>query len=86
MKFGMFLIGDNSPELNKDLKEYYAEIIEQVQLAETLGFECFWFGEHHFDFFGIIPSPPVIMSVAASNPSEPIFPSVHARCKGSWRA
>ena len=67
MKFGMFLIGDNSPELNKDLKEYYTEIIEQVQLAETLGFECFWFGEHHFDFFGIIPSPPVIMSVAAKS-------------------
>jgi alkanesulfonate monooxygenase SsuD/methylene tetrahydromethanopterin reductase-like flavin-dependent oxidoreductase (luciferase family) len=65
MKFGMFLIGDNSPDLNRNLKDYYDEIIEQVQLAEALGFECFWFGEHHFDFFGVIPSPPVMMSVAA---------------------
>lgn len=64
MKFGMFLIGDNSPDLNRNLKDYYDEIIEQVQLAEALGFECFWFGEHHFDFFGVIPSPPVMMSVA----------------------
>ena len=67
MKFGVFLIGDNSPELKKDLRDYYAEILEQVRLAETLGYECFWFGEHHFDFFGVIPSPPVMMSVAAKS-------------------
>ena len=41
MKFGMFLIGDNSPDLNRNLKDYYDEIIEQVQVAEALGFECF---------------------------------------------
>ena len=40
-------------------------MIEQVQWAERLGYECFWFGEHHFDFHGVIPSPPVLMSVAA---------------------
>jgi len=65
MKFGMFLIGDSDPGLNKPLKDYYDEMIEQVQWAERLGYECFWFGEHHFDFYGVIPSPPVLMSVAA---------------------
>ncbi len=65
MKFGIFLIGDSSPEINEDLKSYYDRMIEQVRWAETLGYECFWFGEHHFDFFGVIPSPPVLMSVAA---------------------
>ncbi len=65
MKFGMFLIGDSSPEPRQDLKNYYDRMIEQVRWAETLGYECFWFGEHHFDFFGVIPSPPVLMSVAA---------------------
>ena len=65
MKFGMFLIGDSTPEPNQNLKNYYDRMIEQVRWAETLGYECFWFGEHHFDFFGVIPSPPVIMSVAA---------------------
>ncbi len=67
MKFGIFLIGDSDPELKKPLKDYYDEMIEQVQWAEQLGYECFWFGEHHFDFFGIIPSPPVLMSVAAKS-------------------
>lgn len=66
MKFGLFVIGDNHPQLNKDLKNYYGEMVEQVKWAETLGYESFWFGEHHFDFFGVIPAPPVLMSVAAA--------------------
>jgi len=47
MKFGMFLIGDSSPEINRNLKNYYDAMIEQVKWAQALGFECFWFGEHH---------------------------------------
>jgi len=65
MKFGMFVIGDNHPEAHKSLAGYYDEMVEQAKWAETLGYECFWFGEHHFDFSGVIPSPPVLMSVAA---------------------
>ena len=63
----MFLIGDSDPGSNKLLKDYYDEMIEQVKWAERLGYECFWFGEHHFDFCGVIPSPPVLMSVAAKS-------------------
>lgn len=65
MKFGMFLIGDSSPEATRTLNHYYDDMLEQVKWAQALGYECFWFGEHHFDFFGVIPSPPVLMSVAA---------------------
>jgi alkanesulfonate monooxygenase SsuD/methylene tetrahydromethanopterin reductase-like flavin-dependent oxidoreductase (luciferase family) len=65
MKFGMFVIGDNLPQANKKLKSYYDEMLDQVKWAEALGYECFWFGEHHFDFLGAIPSPPTFMSVAA---------------------
>ena len=65
MKFGIFVIGDNHPEAHKSLSAYYDEIVEQAKWAEALGYECFWFGEHHFDFSGVIPSPPVLMSVAA---------------------
>ena len=70
MKFGMFLIGDSNPEPNQDLKHYYDRMIEQVRWAESVGHECFWFGEHHFDFFGVIPSPPVILSVAAKSTNK----------------
>jgi len=65
MKFGMFVIGDYHTEARKRTAEYYDEIVEQAEWAEALGYECFWFGEHHFDFCGVVPSPPVLMSVAA---------------------
>ncbi len=66
MKFGLFIIGDDDPELKLDLKGYYERMLEQVRHGESLGYECFWFGEHHFDFHGVIPSPTVLMSAAAT--------------------
>ena len=66
MKFGLFIIGDDDPELRLDLKAYYERMLEQVRHGESLGYECFWFGEHHFDFHGVIPSPTVLMSAAAT--------------------
>jgi len=66
VKFGLFIIGDDDPELQLDLKGYYERMLEQVRWGESLGYECFWFGEHHFDFHGVIPSPTVLMSAAAT--------------------
>lgn len=66
MKFGLFIIGDDDPELRLDLTAYYERMLEQVRYGESLGYECFWFGEHHFDFHGVIPSPTVMMSAAAT--------------------
>ena len=66
MKFGMFVIGDFHWEANQTLGDYYDHVLEQVRWAETLGYGSFWFGEHHFDFCGVVPSPPVLMSVAAT--------------------
>lgn len=66
MKFGLFIIGDDDPELRLDLKAYYERMLEQVRHGESLGYECFWFGEHHFDFHGVIPSPTVMMAAAAT--------------------
>ncbi len=66
MKFGLFMIGDDDPELQLDLKGYYERMLEQARWGESLGYECFWFGEHHFDFHGVIPSPTVLMSAAAA--------------------
>ena len=30
------------------------------QLMDSLGFDEAWIGEHHFDFFGVVPSPPIL--------------------------
>ena len=65
MKFGIFNIGDYHPESSKPIPEYYDQILEQVEWAEKLGYDSYWFGEHHFDFFGVVPAPPVMMAAAA---------------------
>ena len=40
----------------------YREALREAQLAESLGFESFWMGEHHFAYDGYSPS----LMVAAS--------------------
>ena len=35
----------------------YCETIEQIQLAEALGFQAAWFNEQHFNDFGICSDP-----------------------------
>ena len=43
-------------------RELYREALREAQLAESLGFESFWMGEHHFAYDGYSPS----LMVAAS--------------------
>lgn len=66
MKLGVFSVVDHYPaELPRTVGELYRELLEQVEAAETLGFDSFWVAEHHFHEYGAIPSPPVWMAAAA---------------------
>jgi alkanesulfonate monooxygenase SsuD/methylene tetrahydromethanopterin reductase-like flavin-dependent oxidoreductase (luciferase family) len=41
----------------------YAEIVEQVRLAESLGYHCVWFAEHHFSAMrGRLPNPLLLLA------------------------
>ena len=66
MRFGIFSVVDHYPaELRRSAGEFYAELLEQVEAAEELGYDSFWIAEHHFHEYGAIPSPPVWMAAAA---------------------
>ena len=39
MKFGIFVFGDNHPELGRSNQKYYDEILTMAEWAEDLGFE-----------------------------------------------
>jgi alkanesulfonate monooxygenase SsuD/methylene tetrahydromethanopterin reductase-like flavin-dependent oxidoreductase (luciferase family) len=48
MKFGIFVFGDNPPEIGRSNQKYYEEVLTMAEWAEELGFDSFWLGEHHF--------------------------------------
>ena len=67
LRFGLFSVVDHYPkELGRTSAEFYGELLEQVEAADTLGFHSFWVAEHHFHEYGGIPRPPVWMAAAAA--------------------
>jgi alkanesulfonate monooxygenase SsuD/methylene tetrahydromethanopterin reductase-like flavin-dependent oxidoreductase (luciferase family) len=44
----------------------YAELVEQVRLAERLGFDTAWIAEHHFNNYSLCPSPLVMCAHLAA--------------------
>ena len=64
MKFGIF---DQLPCADwQSPRQRYQEILEQIQLADELGFAHAWLAEHHFEpDFCISPSPLMIAASAA---------------------
>ena len=62
MKFGIFVFGDNHPGLGRSNQRYYEEVLTMAEWAEELGFDSFWLGEHHFYWYGTLPSPPMLIA------------------------
>ncbi len=66
MRFGIFSIVDHYPvELSRTTQQFYEELLEQAEAAESLGFDSFWVAEHHFHEYGAVPRPPIWMAAAA---------------------
>src|SRR5437867_12174093 len=42
----------------------YAEMLDQIALAETLGFGECWFAEHHSTDYSALPSPNLMIAAA----------------------
>ena len=71
MRFHTHLLPTYYPELDAPFDIYFQQILEHVQLADELGFECFWFTEHHFLLYGgPVPNPAVMMAAAAARTSR----------------
>jgi len=62
MKFGIFVFGDNHPEVGRSVQQYYQEVLTMAEWAEELGFDSFWLGEHHFYWYGTCVSPPMVIA------------------------
>jgi natural product biosynthesis luciferase-like monooxygenase protein len=66
VKFGYYILNTYVPELDGGSPEMYSRWLEQIDAAESLGFDSFWVTEHHFRYFGgMMPSPSVMLAAAA---------------------
>src|SRR5215469_4118939 len=64
MKFGVLYNIDYHREVHGSSASYYAQILEQIQIMEELGYDSAWFGEHHYSGYSF-GAPAVIATAAA---------------------
>ena len=65
MKFGVYSsIAD--PPAGENIARCIEEVLEEAQLAEEYGFDSYFFGEHHQDKDGFLPSPLILAAAVAA--------------------
>ena len=71
MRFYINILTTYFPAIDPPYDVYYRQILEQVELAEALGWECFMFNEHHFlGYGGLVANPAVLLAAAAARTSK----------------
>jgi natural product biosynthesis luciferase-like monooxygenase protein len=71
VKFGVLYLPTYVPELDGPEATFYAHMLEQIELADELGYETVWLTEHHFDVYGgTVPNPAVLGALVAARTSR----------------
>jgi alkanesulfonate monooxygenase SsuD/methylene tetrahydromethanopterin reductase-like flavin-dependent oxidoreductase (luciferase family) len=71
MRFDLVTLPNYVAGMSPGFDHYYQELLEQIELAEELGFGCAWFTEHHFmPYGGMIPNPATMLMAAAARTSR----------------
>src|SRR5262249_61975066 len=65
MKFGLYSSIANPPR-GEHLDRSIDEVVAEAQLAEASGFDSCFFGEHHQDRDGFLPSPLIVATAVAA--------------------
>ena len=64
LKFGLLFNTDYHAEVHGSATEYFGHLLDQIVLAEELGFHSAWFGEHHYSAYSF--GAPAVMLMAAA--------------------
>ena len=64
MKFGVYS-SIAVPPAGENIARCIEEVLEEAQLAEECGFDSYFFGEHHQDKDGFLPSPLIVATAVA---------------------
>ncbi len=66
MKFGLIYLPTFDAAVHRDSAGLYQQIFEQVEFAESLGFDAVFAAEHHFTpYGGDVPNPPLLLAALA---------------------
>jgi alkanesulfonate monooxygenase SsuD/methylene tetrahydromethanopterin reductase-like flavin-dependent oxidoreductase (luciferase family) len=66
VRFSIFSVTDHYPDGPATIADRYAQLLDEIALAEELGYEAFFLAEHHFHEYGIVPSPSTVLAAAAA--------------------
>lgn len=66
LKYSIFSVQDHHPTGPRSLTRFYGEVMEQIELADRLGYYAFYVAEHHFHEYGVFPNPAVALAHAAA--------------------
>lgn len=69
MHFGLFNLMTQR-ERSQTARQIIADTMENVKLAEKIGFEIAWFAEHHFSNYCLCPSPLTMCAFMAAQTSK----------------
>src|SRR5215831_14078380 len=64
MDFGLFFLMQRDDAWSE--QAVYDSALEQMLAAESLGYQSVWIAEHHFNDYGLCPTPPVLASFIAA--------------------
>jgi len=73
LKFGYFTLTDNSVGYGarrRDPGQLIKDVVTQAIAAEGLGYNSAWLPEHHFGFFGVLPTPAQALTFIAARTSR----------------
>ncbi|HUF82633.1 MAG TPA: LLM class flavin-dependent oxidoreductase, partial [Burkholderiales bacterium] len=66
MRFDLFYEGSVPPRLGLTEAQLYAETLDQIELADRLGYGCAWMVEHHFlRGYSHVSKPELLLAAAA---------------------
>jgi alkanesulfonate monooxygenase SsuD/methylene tetrahydromethanopterin reductase-like flavin-dependent oxidoreductase (luciferase family) len=64
MDFGLFFLMQRDEAWSE--QRVYDSALEQMLAAEPMGYHSVWIAEHHFNDYGLCPTPPVLASFLAA--------------------
>jgi alkanesulfonate monooxygenase SsuD/methylene tetrahydromethanopterin reductase-like flavin-dependent oxidoreductase (luciferase family) len=70
MRFSIFSVCDHHLDVPRSIGQLYSQVLDEMELAEELGYWTYYIAEHHFHEYGVVPCPPAFLGAASQRTSR----------------